>query len=127
MKKGGGSKTNVAELLEIESFQQRLQCCIRKKDDDQSAERALDSNMTDKAEEEEDEVTRLNRGSIIPQPGRYQKGSSEHLAATAAQSLAIYVNLVPEPDTQKALEKAIQNSPLSKDSLSGQPGRLSEI
>ena len=127
MKKGGGSKTNVAELLEIESFQQRLQRCIRKKDDEQSAERALDSNMTDKAEEEEDEVTRLNRGSIIPQPGRYQKGSSEHLAATAAQSLAIYVNLVPEPDTQKALEKAIQNSPLSKDSLSGQPGRLSEI
>ena len=124
MKKGGGSKTNVAELLEIESFQQRLQCCIRKKDDEQSAERALDSNMTDKVE---DEVTRLNRGSIIPQPGRYQKGSSEHLAATAAQSLAIYVNLVPEPDTQKALEKAIQNSPLSKDSLSGQPGRLSEI
>ena len=124
MKKGGGSgKANVAEILEIESFQQRLQCCVRKKDDELSAERALDSEMVDKVEEE-DEVTRLNRGSIIPQPGRYQKGSSEHLAATAAQSLAIYVNLVPEPDTQKALEKAIQNSPLSKDSITGQPGRL---
>ena len=123
LKKGGGSgKANVAEILEIESVQQRLQCCVRKKDDELSAERALDSDMVVDKVEEEDEVTRLNRGSIIPQPGRYQKGSSEHLAATAAQSLAIYVNLVPEPETQKALEKAIQNSPLSKDSVTGTPG-----
>ena len=82
MKKGSG-KANVAEILEIESFRQRLQCCIRKKDDELSAERALDSGM------------------------------------------GVNVNLVPEPETQKGLEKAIQNSPLNKDSVAGQPGRLS--
>ena len=126
MKKAGGARANPAEIMEMESFSQRWAACVRKKDDELSAEKALeDVTMSSTAEQEEDEVTKLNRGSIVPQPGKYAKGSQEHLAATAAQSLSIYVSFVHEPETQSGLAKAIASSPLGRDSVQGQPGRLS--
>lgn len=41
MKRGGGARSNPAEILEVESFSQRLQQCIRKKDDELAEEKAL--------------------------------------------------------------------------------------
>ena len=124
MKKAGGARANPAEIMEMESFNQRWTACVRKKDDELSAEKALDDVAMNAVEQEEDEVTKLNRGSIVPQPGKYAKGSQEHLAATAAQSLSIYVSFVHEPETQGGLAKAIASSPLGRDSVQGQPGNL---
>ena len=124
MKKAGGARANPAEIMEMESFNQRWTACVRKKDDELSAEKALDDVAMNAVEQEEDEVTKLNRGSIVPQPGKYVKGSQEHLAATAAQSLSIYVSFVHEPETQGGLAKAIASSPLGRDSVQGQPGNL---
>ena len=124
MKKAGGARANPAEIMEMESFNQRWTACVRKKDDELSAEKALDDVAMNAVEQEEDEVTKLNRGSIVPQPGKYVKGSQEHLAATAAQSLSIYVSFVHEPETQGGLTKAIASSPLGRDSVQGQPGNL---
>ena len=126
MKKGGGSKSNPAEVLEVESFSQRLQQCTRKKDDELAEEKAQ-LGITESKEDEEDEVTKLNKGTIPAQPGRYAKGSQEFMAATAAQTLAIYVSLLPEAETINALAKQISNSPLGTQSIQCQPGNLDRL
>ena len=126
MKRGGGARSNPAEILEVESFSQRLQQCIRKKDDELAEEKAL-LGETNQPQDEDDEVTKLNKGAIPAQPGRYAKGSQEFMAATAAQTLAIYVSFVPEADTLNSLAKQIRDSPLGKTSIQGQSGKLSIV
>ena len=128
MKRGGGSRANPAELLEVESFAQRFQQCTRKKDDEFAEEKALMGETFKQAkDEEDDEVTKLNKGTIPTQPGRYVKGSQEFMAATAAQTLAIYASFLPEADTINSLGKQISNSPLGKTSIQGQSGKLSIV
>lgn len=128
MKRGGGSRSNPAEMLEVESFSQRLQQCIRKKDDELAEEKALlGETVNQPQDEEDDEVTKLNKGAIPAQPGRYAKGSQEFMAATAAQTLAIYASFLPEADTINSLAKQIRDSPLGKTSIQGQSGKLSIV
>lgn len=121
-----GKHASPAEILEIESFLQRWQPCLKKKDDELSAEKALtELNKTAEEEEEEDEVTKLLRGSVEANPNRYKKGSIEHCWATASQTLGIYCTLVTEPDTEGQLTKLIQESALGP-GLKGTTGNFGD-
>ena len=77
MKRGGGSRSNPAEMLEVESFSQRLQQCIRKKDDELAEEKALLGETVNPRQDEEDvEVTTRTVRERIP--GVYGRdGSSD--------------------------------------------------
>ena len=120
-----GKQVSPAEILEVESVAQRWQPCLKKKDDEASSEKALaelNSNVKDDAEE--DDVTRMIRGSVDANPNKYKKGSVEHHWATASQTLGIYCTLLTEPDTESQLAKMIQQSPLGKSEVQGTSGIL---
>ncbi|CAK8997919.1 unnamed protein product, partial [Durusdinium trenchii] len=111
--KKGGKQSSPAEMLEVESFNQRWQPCLKKKDDEIAADKALNEiNMKNAEEEEENEVSKLLRGAVEANPNRYTKGSIEHHWATASQTLGIYVTILTEPDTESQLTKLILQSPV---------------
>ena len=61
-------------MLEVESFNQRWQPCLKKKDDEIAADKALNEiNMKNAEEEEENEVSKLLRGAVEANPNRYTK------------------------------------------------------
>lgn len=126
--KKGGKQSSPAEMLEVESFNQRWQPCLKKKDDEIAADKALNEiNMKNAEEEEENEVSKLLRGAVEANPNRYTKGSIEHHWATASQTLGIYVTILTEPDTESQLTKLILQSPVGKGEIQGTTGIFSWI
>ncbi|CAK9073137.1 unnamed protein product [Durusdinium trenchii] len=73
--------------------------------------------------EEESESTKLAKGLIKPEPSKYTRGSEEHFTATAAQFLNIYVGLMPQPETDAAFVKMIQESCLGPSNVKGVPAK----
>lgn len=119
-----GKQVSPAEILEVESVAQRWQPCLKKKDDEASSEKALTELNANVKDDEEDDVTRMIRGSVDANPNKYKKGSVEHHWATASQTLGIYCTLLTEPDTESQLAKMIQQSPVGKGEVQGTSGIL---
>lgn len=111
----------------MESFSQRLQQCTRKKDDELTEEKAQLGIAESKEDEEDDEVTKLNKGTIPAQPGRYAKGSQEFMAATAAQTLAIYVSLLPEARQSTLWQRKSATAPSALKASKASPGTLTDL
>ena len=117
------TKPNPLEINDIETFQVRFGDCVRQKDQELAEAKALMAVAAPMAEEEESESTKLAKGLIKPEPSKYTKGSDEHFTATAAQLLNIYVGLAPQPETEAAFIKMIQESCLGPSNVKGVTGK----
>ena len=115
-------KPNPLEIVEVETFQLRMQDCIKQKDVEQAAEKAMTGAGQDEADVSGDEVQKImkGRGSAA---SAYAKGSEEHFTATAAELLQIYTSFYPEPQTEAAFVKLVQESPLGPSKVNGGPGK----
>lgn len=116
------TKPNPLEINDIETFQVRFADCVRQKDQELAESKALMAVDAPVAEEES-ESTKLAKGLIKPEPSKYTRGSEEHFTATAAQFLNIYVGLMPQPETDAAFVKMIQESCLGPSNVKGVPGK----
>ena len=119
------SKGHPADLLEQDGFKVRW-CAIKNKIDTELAkERALKEDGVDDAaaEPELDEAAKISKGLIPPVPGKYARDSKEHLAATAVQTVCMYVNLNVEPLARSTLVKQVAESNVGRTAVTGKTGR----
>ena len=116
------TKPNPLEINDIETFQVRFADCVRQKDQELAESKALMAVDAPVAEEES-ESTKLAKGLIKPEPSKYTRRSEEHFTATAAEFLNIYVGLMPQPETDAAFVKMIQESCLGPSNVKGVPGK----
>lgn len=103
----------------MEAFKTRWDAAVAKTKQDIAMERAMrdDDEEDDQHMEEDDEMTKIGKGVIAAVPGKYPKGSPEHLTAMAAQFLSIYVSLQAEPPTRAGMTKLVAESNLNTASV----------
>ena len=101
-------------------FKNRWDAAVAKNKQDVATEKALNADEEEEDEAmpvEDDDITKMGKGMMAALPGKYRKGTPEHLTATAAQLLSIYVSLNAEPGTRNGVQKLVAESSLSGESV----------
>lgn len=123
--KSKGKSRHPTDLMELESFKLRWDACEVQRKKDVAADKSApcDDDDDDMGEPEDDDVAKMSKGILAANPGKYPKGSVQHMTANASQLLNIYVSLQSEPVSQGALAKLVAESNLSHGSVSGRSGK----